>query len=266
MHANAISTSPVATKCRGFTLVETIIVIVVLAIVASGTTIYILRSIEAYTATARRDQLASLGRSAIERVTRELRNALPNSVRIQNNCIEFLPIIAGSVYLDLPVDSSASSFSAVPFTPPTAGTHYVVVYPYSAALVYAQGNPGPLSGFAGSSGTPVATVTLSATHRFARHSPTRRFYVVAGPVSFCVVGTALYRYAGYALAASQATPPAGGALLAQHVQLTDAGSVTPFRYDPGTLHRSGVIRLDMRFMRDNEWIRLSQEVQLRNAP
>lgn len=257
---------PVKKNQNGFSLIELVVVITVLGILMAGTAIYITNSMIAYTDVARRDQLTSLGRTTIERVVREIRTALPNSIRVQNNCIEFFPVKTGSVYLTLPTDAASTTFTAVEFTPPT-GTSYVVVYPYNTTALYASANPGTLAQLASVAGSPTATVTLSAAHRFAQHAPQRRFYIVSSPVSFCVVGTQLFRYNGYGINATQSSPPAsGGALLADDIQTSDgASAVTPFTHTPGTLIRNAIVELDFRFLIGGEWIRLSHEVQIRNV-
>jgi MSHA biogenesis protein MshO len=254
-------------KVHGFSLVELVVVITVLAIITAGTATYITNSVRAYDATARRAQLATLGRLAVERVARELRSAVPTSVRIQNDCVEFFPAKAGSAYFTLPTEVAANSFTASAFTVPSGGPYYVAVYPLDRTALYAQSNPGPLAGFSAASGSPTATVTLSSTHRFSRHAPQRRFFLMGEPVSFCISGNALYRYSGYGIDAAQNAPPAsGGSLLAEHIQTNDHGtSVTPFTFNPGNLRRNAVVELDFRFMQDNEWVRLQHEVQIRNV-
>ena len=252
---------------QGFNLIELVVIIVVIGALMAGTAVYITNSVTAYNAVARRDQLTSLGRVTVERIARDLRTALPNSIRVSNNCLEFLPILSGSTYLTLPVDSAASSFTAADFVLPAySGAAYVVVYPYSQTPLYAQNNPGPIAAFGSKAGAPTSTITLGSSFRFARHAPHRRFFIVNGPTSYCVVGNNLNRYRGYSLSASQATPPAASAeLLAENLQLNDGGAVTPFRYTPGSLQRNAIVALDLRFLIDGEWIRLSHEVQVRNV-
>ena len=257
-----------STQQRGFNLIELIVTITVIGLIMTGTIAYITNSVTAYSATARRDQLTSLGRTAVEKVARDLRGALPNSVRVSNNCIEFFPTLGGSIYLTLPVDTSASTFTAVDFTLTSyTGSASVVVYPYNTNALYSAGDPGPLAGYASKAGAPTTTVTLSATHQFAKQAPQQRFYLVAAPVSYCLVGTDLLRYANYGIHATQSTPPASGStLVAQNIQTVDgASTVTPFSYSPGTLRRSSVVTLDFRFLIDGEWIRLSHEVHIQNV-
>jgi len=253
---------------RGFTLIELIVVITVLGAIMAGTATYITRGISAYSDTVRRQDLAAIGRASAERLTRELRTALPNSIRVNNNCLEFLPIQTGSAYLTLPVDVASTNLTAVAFTLPAAtGTRYVVVYPYTSTSLYTTTSPGPMAVLNTVSGSPTATITLGAAHRFSDESPQQRFFIVGDPISFCVVGTQLFRYSGYGLTLIQNAPPASGnVLMAENIQTVDnSNPVPPFTYTPGTLQRNAIITLDLRFMMENEWNRLTQEVQIRNV-
>src|SRR6188768_3006752 len=86
----------------GFTLIELITVIVILSILASIGTGFVVSATESYQRTQTRALLVNTARQALERMTRQLRIALPYSVRITNNgsCIEFMPIAAGGNYLE----------------------------------------------------------------------------------------------------------------------------------------------------------------------
>ena len=266
-------------RARGFSLIELIVVILILGIVSAGTAIYIVRGMQAYTDTVRRDRLTATARAATERVVRELRNALPNSIRITTDsaggvttaCIEFVPVERASAYQDdLAPQGSITRFDAVPFSPPPAGNRFVVVYPYATTPLYASGNPGPVAGFDAASNTLAGEVRLTAAHRFAHDSPQRRFFIGTDPVSFCIDDGSgqLNRYGGYGFTAVPAAPPtAAPALLGENLQLIDgSAAVVPFAWDPGSLTRAGVVTLDFRFMEEGEWVRLRQEVQIRNAP
>ncbi len=266
-------------RARGFSLIELIVVILILGIISAGTAIYIVRGMQAYTDTVRRDRLAATARAATERVVRELRNALPNSIRITTGsaggvttaCIEFVPVERASAYRNaLAPRGSITRFDAVPFDPPLAGNRYVIVYPYANSPLYAGGNPGPAAGFDAASNTLAGEVRLTAAHRFAHDSPQRRFFIVMDPVSFCIDDGSgqLNRYGGYGFTTAASAPPtATPALLGEHLQLVDGGTaVVPFAWDPGSLTRAGVVTLDFRFMEEGAWVRLRQEVQIRNAP
>ncbi|MBT8434588.1 MAG: prepilin-type N-terminal cleavage/methylation domain-containing protein, partial [Gammaproteobacteria bacterium] len=66
----------------GFSLVELIVVVVLLGILASGAGLLILQPIEAYDDQVRRQQLVDQGEMALRQIARDVRRALPNSVRI----------------------------------------------------------------------------------------------------------------------------------------------------------------------------------------
>lgn len=164
-----------------------------------------------------------------------------------------------------------TSLSAVDYiAPQTPATAYVAVYPYSTSSLYDKNNPGPLADYDDGNSDPAnGEVYLTSSHRFTHDSPRKRFFLTGPPVSYCL-GTDgnLRRYQGYSINSVQPIPPAGsGALLAENLQLSDGGTaVTPFRYDPGSLQRNGVVTLDLRVRQDNEWVRLLHEVQIRNVP
>ena len=229
---------------RGFTLVEAIAAILVLSVMAIGLTRFITFSAEGYLDTSQRNQLSAAGRVVIERMTMELHNALPNSVRTTSvfmagdpevtaglnagdQCLEFFPVIAASTYINAAFHPSASTntVSVVAFNPAQTTGDYAVIYPRSIADLYKDtlANPGHVAGVASIVASPSITdvdvVNLTPTHTFRRRSPEDRFYLVEDPVSFCVNGDRLYRYQGYAISTDQPLP-------------TDSGGSCPPALDP----------------------------------
>ena len=293
---------------RGFTLVELVIVIALLGIISVVTVGFISSSMQGYADLKRRDQLSGAARVAVERMAREVRNALPNSIRVSadNSCIEFIPAVAASRYVFVPASGAAASatFEAVAFAlAPVFNRGRVAVYPietnnldeaHTGNPIYdvdtnaiisplitstpAQLAPSPTP----ASGT--VTVTLGATHNFPLDSPTNRFFIVDEPVSFCVVGTDLYRFQGdgvtYTYAATQQNAAQLALLLAEPEQsllasdIVNPPSNNPFRYDSGALQRNGIVLFDI-FVADQvagvddtsqENIQIQFDVQVRNVP
>ena len=218
-------------KYSGFTYVEMVVAIVVLAIISIGLTQFITVTAEGYIDTGRRNQLSSAGRVVIDRISMELHNALPNSIRITDalvssdpevtgnlaypgdQCIEFVPVRAATTYIDPSFSPSGStSFDVVKFLPEdlvvdVSNTH-VVIYPNNTADIYeAPDSVPPLTrgpreqvgsiGDAVPAVTDVETVTLAAVHRFKRRSRVNRLFLTEEPVSFCITGEKLYRYSNY---------------------------------------------------------------------
>lgn len=260
----------------GFTLVEMVAVIVLLGILAVGSSSFIRSSAEIYRDTTRRDTLVQQGRFAVERISRELRNALPGSIRVSSSgavqCIEFIPVIAASSYLGAVADSAAAGLQAVDFPYSYNGGDRVAIYTVGSNDVYAalSNRVTTVSGVSAALANQ-RTLTFASPHQFAEESPRQRFYIYHDAVSFCASDNSLQRYQGYALSPSALTPPlTGGRMLAENIRLNDgASAVTVFGFTPGTTQRAGVVHLDLRFSDDSasdEWLRFSQEVFVRNTP
>lgn len=88
---------------RGFTLVEMVFTIVIAGIILVLAAALIVRPVEGYRDLSRRAMLVNNAESALRQMAREVRNALPNSVRIRNitgggYALEMLPVIDGAMY------------------------------------------------------------------------------------------------------------------------------------------------------------------------
>ena len=103
---------------------------------------------------------------------------------------------------------------------------------------------------------------------FALESPGRRFQIVSGPVSFvCDPGAGtLTRISGYAIAAAQATPPAGASVrLAQGI---GAGGCMIIYTQNVINQRVGVVSIQLTFADATSAtnVNLYQEIQVSNVP
>ncbi len=91
-------------KQSGFSLLELILVIVLLGVLASGAGLLITRPIEAYNDQLRRQQLVDQGEMALRQIARDLRRALPNSVRVTPTgggwALEMVNSVDGARYRD----------------------------------------------------------------------------------------------------------------------------------------------------------------------
>lgn len=86
----------------GFTLVEMIVVIVITGIIGGVVAIFIRAPVQGYMDSARRAEMTDIADTALRRMARDIRTAVPNSVRIPvaagSAYIEFLPTKAGGRY------------------------------------------------------------------------------------------------------------------------------------------------------------------------
>ncbi|MEH6649049.1 MAG: type II secretion system protein [Motiliproteus sp.] len=282
-----------AAKQRGFTLIELIIVIVVLAIMSFGTTQFIVNSSQSYMDTAVREREGSAARMVVEKITRELRGALPNSVRVidldgslsgdnQGDCLEFVPALGGSIYTSLPRLGSAASFSSVPFevggAPPVSSSlgsiSRAAVYPINTADIYALSASSAISSEIDTGsvleGSTEVTVLLQASHQFPLDSPSKRWFMVTAPVSFCIGADGqLFRYGDYGfIDTPQPTPGGfgGGSEQVPKRSLLAKGASGGFVMVPATLQRNALVQLNLDIRDRGEGVTISHEVQMRNVP
>jgi MSHA biogenesis protein MshO len=115
----------------GFTLVEAVVVILISGIVFAVVAIFIQRPVEGYFDTTRRAALSDIADTAVRRITRDLRLALPNSVRVSGNYLEFLLTTGGGRYRAEP--TSTGTGNILDFTSPGGDASFDVIGPTPAA-------------------------------------------------------------------------------------------------------------------------------------
>ena len=88
-------------RSSGFTLVEMIVVIVITGIIGGIVAVFLRTPVQGYVDSARRAELTNIADTAMRRMARDVRTAVPNSVRFSNctaPCVEFLPTKDGGRY------------------------------------------------------------------------------------------------------------------------------------------------------------------------
>jgi MSHA biogenesis protein MshO len=266
-----------------FTLIELVMVIVVLSILATGSVKFISQSAQGLVDTAKRQAMASSATIAVEKVLREVRRALPNSVHTfsdgGNQCLELVPIAHSSEYISVPTASPAISFNSIAFIGATGNeSGYVAVYPSSKDSIYGPVTTRSVSTTTataeavGGPGANMQTIAFdaAASYRFPTDSPRKRFFLVDQPVSYCDDADGrLWRYQNYGFLpdSSGAIPTTGSnrILIADSLQ---ANSLS-FNITPAQLQRNAVVRMSLVIARPGsatEKVDISQEVQLRNVP
>ena len=296
MHARAASPRrfPTPARSAGFTLVELVITIAVGSVVVAFMAMFIVMPMNAYSAQTRRATLVDAADSSLRFMGRDLRSALPNSVRVTNGgsvtALELLTTIDGARYqdggpltnpaLELDFTAADSAFSTtVPFTqlalPWSSSSAYLVIYNVGVpgANAYEMANiitpAGTTISVAAGATANQNLVTLNPAFKFAYGSPGKRVYLVSGPVSYLcdtAAGT-LTRYSGYSISNAQpATAATLGAAGATAALVASGLSSCTFTYSSGTAQRNALATLSLALTNSGETVQLLHEVQVVNVP
>lgn len=283
---------------QGFSLVELIVVVIIIGLLAVGGGLLVLQPIEAYDAQVRRQQLVDQGELALRQIARDVRRALPNSIRVTavgtGWAVEMVNTIDGARYRD----EVGGDFTSVDDTLEFAaaddnfnllgsfnnlgmglltGSERLVIYNTSVATIYgdaaANNNPGivttagtaiTLSPTAPPSDDPEQRISLAPPFEFAQQSPGQRVFVVDGPTSYiCNPATGrITRYTGYPFSVAQPTPPVGGSSDDVISQLAGCN----MSYSAGTLQRGGILTVEINIVDSGELVSLLHQIHVVNVP
>lgn len=251
---------------NGFTLIEMIIVILLIGIL-SGVLFTVLRGpMQAFVDVEKRTRLVDIADTALQRMTREIRLALPNSIRVTGGTtVEFLRTLDGARYRakpggggpggicggSLPQDilnfampgdcfevlGTLNNFASIV----TGATQADCIASNADCLViYNTGQPGANA----YNGDNIAVVTAASANSitfagappFPYRSPRQRFFIIDTPVSFVCSGGEIRRFDNYSITAGVSGP---GDLLVN--QVNSCG----FTYNPGSATRAGLVTLSI---------------------
>ncbi|MGI2110265.1 prepilin-type N-terminal cleavage/methylation domain-containing protein [Shewanella frigidimarina] len=268
-------------KAAGFTLIEMVTVILILGIIIVGISSFVIFGTRIFVESSAVDQVLSQSRFGIERMTRDIRRAVPNSIRVLTatdgsyQCLELLPISASTSYLDAPFvpQSAQNTITAIKSIRPINAAQSVLIYPLTNSEIY---NPQATIAkrFIVQSVAETSdqlTITLTQNVRFTEASPLKRLYVADNPLSYCFVNTAsnvdLLLYQNYGYKVNQPAPAAmgNGVLMAQNV--TNALAVNPaVILTPSTLVTNAIVHLQPLFSVNGETFQYQHQVQVMNVP
>lgn len=286
----------------GVTLIELAITIALVGIVGA-LMVQFVWPVRSYIDSSRRAALSDTADTALRRIGRDLRLALPNSVRVDGTSkyLELLIVRTGGRYR-YDTDSAATNTCTGGYAEdvlnfaaadtcfktlgniPNIGQVTIGAGPNSGDfLVVFNLQPGTASAdayeFSGTGGNKsklsAATAFAGedriefASNTFTYESPGNRFFIIEGPVTYgCDLSArTLTRYWGYTISASQTAPPSGGssALIA-----TDVTGCT-FTYDANVSAGAGLATLALTLsiqssQGDTESVSLYHAVHVSNVP
>lgn len=267
----------------GFTLIELTMVIVLLGVIGATASVFVRGPIDAYIATARRAALTDVADTTTRRMGRDLRTALPNSIRTPlttpaGQCLEFIPTKTGGRYraevdasgqgdtLDFAAPDASfnmlGSNAALPIDQRIAAGDVIAIYNLgiAGADAYAGDNTASVTAVSGESAGPIETGIGIVTKLFPLASASNRFQVIPGEekvVAYVCRDGNLYRTASSTFSSNC---PASGPLLASHV------GACHFDYSGSDLQRNALVRLTLAFTENAETVSLSNEVHVNNTP
>lgn len=278
---------------RGFTLIEAIAVIAITGIIAAVVAVFVARPVQGYVDSVRRALLSDAADTTLRRIARDVRTAVPNSVRLTtsgvNQYLEFVPTNDGGRYrvegpgdtLDFTTTDTSFDVLGASLLNANAGDYLVIFNTgqvstsgCNGADVYEGCNRRSVVGIT-NTGTVTTGLSFTATaNPMPFDSPAHRFQIVpgTGPVTYACEGTgtasgsgtgSLRRHTSYAFAVSQPTTFGAGtnSLLADHV------SACAFTYSTsGVTARDGLVTLSLTLTRANESVTLYHEVHVDNQP
>jgi MSHA biogenesis protein MshO len=286
-------------QIQGFTLVEMIIVIVITGIIGGIVAVFLRMPVQGYVDSARRAEMTDIADTALRRIQRDLRLALPNSVRVRNTAgtpcgpgetcyLEFIPTSGGGRYRDstdsggggnvLSFSVAVSKFDvlgAMPVPPPVLGDYIVVSNlgtGISGADAYIGLNRRAVSGPAGASSIPITSAAAFPIDSCVYDASGFvvggcRFQVAQLPVTYVCTpvaggaGGTLTRWAEGAFAAAQPIGvPAGVPVLANNV------SDCNFAYASGIAQRTGLVTMHLTITEQGESINLYAATHVNNVP
>jgi MSHA biogenesis protein MshO len=284
----------IRTKQAGFSLFELILVIVLLGIMAGGAGLLITTPIDAYNDQVRRQLLVDQAEMALRQIARDVRRALPNSIRTTTDgtgwALEMVNSTDGARYRDEPGDEFTSDAHILNFT--TTDTQFnflgklnltapevlnqrMVIYNTAPINIYSDAASGASLGIITPSTTTLGLmeltmgaevedqITLSTAFRFSQQSPGQRAFIVDGPISYvCNTSTGrITRYSGYAYMSGQPMAPGGSS-----GPVVTKVTACSLNYAAGTAQRGGILTLELTVSDSGESVSLLHQIHVENVP
>ena len=256
-------------KARGFTLIEMLTVIIVLSVVATIGSNFIISSLNSYNQIQTRAKLINTSRQALERMTRQLRGALPYSVRETNTdqCLEFLPVSGGGNYLTSLPDAANGAPATISFAVANHDVDFgTATYVAVGALASTELYGAAPSSLAALAGRTANLITLTANKSWLRNSINSRFYLLNNPQAFCVLGSELRFYQNLDITEASVTGLGGACAGANCSVMANNVAAIDFQLAGGTEDRNAKITIAISFEEGGETAAFNQEVLIRNVP
>lgn len=262
-------------KRNGFTLIEMVVSMVVMAVLFLAIAGFVELGARGYVDTAERQRLQNQARFAIEKMTREIGHAVPNSIatRRANQCVRFYPIKASGFYHEQ-VDPDDLSKTELQFIVGNSGfeladfaneRHFMVI------------NPSRISDLETGDAANSATTSLSQRlnmqnvllddegyfavdlYALGSRSIANRHYIYSADnrVEYCIDNGFLIRTVYSIIDDTQLDT----AVVAQYLSPASRG----FFFSDSPLQRGGLVQIDLTFALQDESSVYTHDVQVMNV-
>ncbi|WP_235983384.1 PilW family protein [Aquipseudomonas guryensis] len=289
-------------KALGFTLVELVMVIALAGVVAVLISTVMSNPLQSFVDQSRRAELVDLAAGALNRMARDVRLAVPNTLRTPDGqTFELLAIhdagryranlAGGAVRNDPPLCQGAPAACEIEVLSPgldaarVAEARWMVLYNIGANTLgdsvwppfnsSSSASPAVITpngvGFALNSGVLTLSGAAAPGFRFKFASPQHRFYLAREVLGYRCdnpgTDAATGNGTGVIRRASFSSLASSYSYSAANSSLlVDGVSTCTFTYEPGTNARGGLITLRVGVKRQGEEIMLLQQVHVDNAP
>ncbi|YCO03995.1 PilW family protein [Vibrio sp. VNB-15] len=236
-------------KVRGFTLIEMIVTIVIGSFIMLGIAGYVQLGMKGYADTIDRQRMQTQAQFVLEKMSREIRHAVPNSFHVpigSANCLEFVPIEYSGFYTLTNNDlefllGNDPTLNSIP------ANRWMVINPSryedlqpSSSQSLDVGNLDKKDGVFFVSG---AASTIGGTSISSRHY----IYQNKSEVRYCFDSNEVTR---------------NGITVADSVDT----SASDMHYLEPTLQRGGIVHINLEFTQNGERSVYQQDVQVLNVP
>ena len=240
---------------KGFTLIELIITIVLLGIVAGLGVNIIVPIFTGYTDTKTKNFLYNEAKFTFERIDRELRVAIPNTIKVGSNTLQFA-LFSDVAYYDNVSnnDDNTDNISYYGVDNLTVGEQ-ISLYNTAPSDFFTKARVYSITDL---NGNRIAKLDNNITN----NSPYNRFFVINTPVTFCKNGNKIYRCFGYPIDNNFHCNDGTGTCNI----LTNYVNNVFFEYETGITQRTATVKISLTLTKNDLTLTYKHEVHIRNVP
>lgn len=240
---------------KGFSLVELIITIVLLGIVSGLGIGLALNVFSGYAETKVKNFLLYEAKFTIERLDRELRNAIPNSVKTGDSgeYIQYV-LLENGIYYESQTSKKIKVFQRNFSNLAKVGDKisiYILNPNEISKKLYEIENIEEIS---------QDNWSISLNNTIKKNSPFHRAFIVKNPVTIYKNNNKLIRCFGYDISSSNGVGDGTCNVLTNYVKKIS------FQFNPGTGQNCSIVKIDLVLEKNEFTLEYKHEVHLRNVP